>query len=66
MEKTFTEGAITRLVNVTFTSHVSEDLWQNALDEINECIEQIACDYAAASPNDHYEVQVESAQKEKL
>ncbi len=45
-----------RTLTVTLTSHLNDVLWAAARDEITECIEQIACDYAATCVNDQYSV----------
>lgn len=47
-----------RSITIEFNSHLSDDSYQDYLDEVVEAIEQISCDYAAAADNDTYEVKI--------
>lgn len=58
MNIVYTETYTTRTVQITYRSYVNDAAWQEALAEIEEVVEQIACDYAASSNRDFYEVTV--------
>lgn len=49
----------THTISVRMTSHMTDALWRSMFSEIEETVEQIACDYAAACDNDEYRVDVE-------
>lgn len=51
----------TRSVHINYRSHISDEAWPFMLAEIEEAVEQIACDYAAAMRNDSYEVSIEAS-----
>jgi len=45
----------TRTITITLNSAISDEQWSAFVEEV----EQAACDFAAATPDDRYEVSIE-------